>query len=186
VVQAILASRSVLFEVVFRGLAVIALLAAGFLLGDVALKVLGFLMLAGMPVAWKLARITGELRDADLSRCRPTKTGSPPPRPRSSARWRKRSQAREHAPTRAALAHVFEALNARPPRLVASFGLAAVQLVSLLGAVVFTVALAVGQSTSLGNLMQAAAALPTTTLDLTRSRSGTRRSPSRRLRLLTT
>ncbi|HEX9187322.1 MAG TPA: site-2 protease family protein, partial [Vicinamibacteria bacterium] len=166
VVQAILASRSVLFEVVFRGLAVLALLAGGFLLGDVALKVLGLLMLLGMPVAYKLARITGELRRAEMAPLSSDNDTIPPATSAAIADRVARAFPKRHNVRQLAQLSltVFEALNARPPRLLASLGLAAVQLVGLLGAFVFAIAVVAGQGAGLEGLSQAAL-LPTTRLD---------------------
>ncbi len=170
VVQAILASRSILFEVVFRGLAVAALLAAGFLANDVALKVLGFVMLVSLPMSVKVARIAGELRRAELPPASPVDDSIPPA---TSAAIADRVAAaftqRVNTPQLAQLSlTVFEALNARPPRLLASLSLAAVQLFGLLGAAVFTIAMAVGQGgmgLAVFNGLTGAGALPQTELD---------------------
>jgi len=166
VIQAILASRSALFEVAFRGLAVAALLAAGFLLNDVALKVLGFAMLASLPMASKLARITGELRRANLARASSQDDSIPPATAaaiadRVASAFTKRVNTKQLAQLSL---NVFEALNAQPPRLLAALSLGAVQLFGLVASAVFTVAMVVGQGGGLAGLMNAAA-LPTTELD---------------------
>jgi Zn-dependent protease len=166
VVQAILASRSVLFEVAFRGLAVAALVAGGFLLNDVVLKVLGFAMLASLPMATKLARITGELRRAELAGATSQDDAIPPATAaaiadRVAGAFTKRVSTKQLAQLSL---NVFEALNARPPRLLASLSLGAVQLFGLVGAAVFTMAMAVGQGGGLAGLASAAA-LPATELD---------------------
>jgi Zn-dependent protease len=165
VVQAILGSRSVRFEVVFRVLALGGLLALGFLFDDTPLLVLGGLMLLTLPVAYKLARITGDLRSAGLEPVSPDDQTIPAAT--SEAIVAKVAQAfPQRTATRQIAEHtlsVFEALNARPPGVLASLSLAFVQGAGLLAAVVFTVLLSVGQRADLGKLVDAA--VPATPLD---------------------
>jgi Zn-dependent protease len=167
VVQAILASRSVLFEVVFRVLALGALFALGFFLHDTPLLVLGGLMLVTLPAAYKLARITRDLRQAGLEPLSPDDETIPAAT--SEAIVTRVAEAfPQRTPTRKIAEHtlsVFEALNARPPGVLASLSLAFVQGTGLVAAVVFTVLVTVGQQANLGKLMEAASALPATPLD---------------------
>ena len=167
VVQAVLASRSVLFEVVFRALALGGLFALGFIFDDTPLKVLGGLMLVSLPAAYKLARITGELRKAGLERVSPDDQTIPAAT--AEVIVERVAQAFPQRATNRVLAEhsltVFEALNARPPGFLGSLGLAFVQGAGLLAAIVFAAVITVGRQASLGDLMAAAGAVPPTVLD---------------------
>lgn len=167
VVQAILASRSVLFEVVFRVLALGGLFALGFLFDDTPLKVLGGLMLVSLPAAYKLARITGDLRKSGLEQVSPDDQTIPAAT--AEVIVERVTQAFPSRATNRVLAEhsltVFEALNARPPGIFGSLGLAFVQGTGLLAALVFAAVVTVGRQTNLGDLMEAAGAVPPVALD---------------------
>lgn len=166
VVQAVLASRSVAFEVILRAVAVVALFGWGLFSGDKPLTYLGLFMLLGLPAAYKLARITRDLRRSGLE---PVSADDQTiPAATAEVIIAKVTEAFKKAPNKQLAhhtLHVFESLNAQPPGLMASLGLAFAQGASLVAAVVFTVLVAVGQHTNVGDLMRAAQSLPAHALD---------------------
>jgi Zn-dependent protease len=167
VVQSVLASRSVAFGVLFRVVAIAALFGFGLQSGDKTLTYLGIFMLVGLPAAYRLARITRDLRRAGLEPVSPDDQTIPAET--AEAIIEKVVEAfPKRTPTNVLAQHtlsVFESLNARAPGVVASFGLAVVQGGGLATAVVFGVLVVIGQHSSLAGFAQAAAAMPTHTVD---------------------
>ena len=167
VVQAMLASRSVAFEVCFRVLAVFALFGWGLGSGDRPITYLGLIMLLGLPASYKLARVTRDLRRSGLEAASPDDQTIPVATAEAII-TRVREAFPKRAPTRQIAMYtlqVFESLNARPPGALASLGLAFTQGVSLLGAFVFAALVLVGQQANLGGLMRDAQAAPKHRLD---------------------
>jgi Zn-dependent protease len=170
VIQAMLASRSPVFEVIFRGVAVLALGGASVLTGDRLLLYLAVFMLMGLPGSAKLARITRELRRGGLETVSPDDQSIPAPVcaaivEKVLAAFPRRAPNRVVAER---TLHVFESLNARPPGLAACLGLLFVQGASLVGALVFAVLVGVGLKGGLSGVLQAAQATPPHTLETSR------------------
>ncbi len=167
VLEAILFSRHVVLAVLFRAVAIVGLFALALLSGDRILGMLGLVMLLGLPTAYRLARITGELRRSDLQPVSPDDQTIPPAQAEAIvSRIKEAFPAR--LPTKQAALHtlqVFETLNARPPGLPASLGIAFVHGASLVAAVLVAVVLVVAQQASLPALLGTAATLPKHTLD---------------------
>ncbi|HET9316161.1 MAG TPA: site-2 protease family protein [Vicinamibacteria bacterium] len=153
VVQAIAASRSVLWETAFRVFAVAGLLGLGLLSRDRVLLVMGALMLVSLPASYKLARIVRDLRRSDVDPA--SADDQTIPLPTAEAIIGKVAEAFPSAANKVAAQHtlsVFEALNARPPGGLASVALAVVQGGALVSAGLFAVLLVVGQSRLPGGL----------------------------------
>ena len=153
VVQAIAASRSVLWETAFRVFAVAGLLGLGLLSRDTVLMVMGALMLVSLPASYKLARIVRDLRRSDVERA--SADDQTIPLTTAEAIIGKVAEAFPSAANKIAAQHtlhVFEALNARPPGGLASVALAIVQGGALVSAGLFAVLLLVGQSRLPGGL----------------------------------
>ncbi|MCK6489245.1 MAG: site-2 protease family protein [Planctomycetes bacterium] len=126
-------------EVVFRGLAVVALLGAAIALKDYVLGVLGVFMAIGLPLAARLARLTAELRQGGV--VPPSQDGqSIPPEAALTIAGRLRAAIPALSPRQTAqhVLAVFEAIHARPPRLGGTLGLLALHAVGIVLAVVGT------------------------------------------------
>ncbi len=179
VVQAILASRQMFFEVAFRLFAVGLLLALGLYSGDWILLFLGFIMLVSLPVSYKLARITRDLRRSPLAPTTPDDQMIPAPI--AEAIVARVAEAFPGAPGKQAAQHtlqIFESLNARPPGILASIGLGLIQAAGLVAALVFSAVVVVGRQADPLAFLQSAAELPRYTLDPATMAVGVASGPS--------
>jgi Zn-dependent protease len=126
-------------EVVFRGLAVVALLGAAIGLHDWVLGVLGVFMAIGLPLAARLARLTAELRQGGA--VPPSQDGQSIPSEAALAiagRLRAAIPALSPRQTAQHVLAVFEAIHARPPRLGGTLGLLSLHAAGIVLAVVGT------------------------------------------------
>lgn len=124
-------------EVVFRGLAVVALLGAAIGLHDWVLGVLGMFMAIGLPLAARLARLTAELRQGGA--VPPSQDGQSIPAEAALAiagRLRAAIPALSPRQTAQHVLAVFEAIHARPPRLGGTLGLLSLHAAGMVLAVV--------------------------------------------------
>ena len=147
VVHALLFSRHPLFDVIFRGLAVLALIAIGLSLHLRTLAFIAIPMAMGIPTAYRMARITTGLRKMGIE---PTSSDDQTV-PAHTAQTiinevRKSSQTplSDRLIAQQSL-DIFEQLNARPPGWLATLALLFVHGASILGAaIVFVILIAVG------------------------------------------
>lgn len=147
VMHAILFSRHYVLDVAFRAAAALALAGLGLLAGTKVLMFLGIFMLIGTFPAYKLARLVYELRRWNFVPASPDDQTIPAPAAeviidRVKAvfpRGLTNKMIAQHT------LHVFETLNARPPGVAGSLGLAAVHGVSFLAAAAGGVGLAIFQ-----------------------------------------
>jgi Zn-dependent protease len=154
VAHAILFSRDYVLDVAFRGLAIVALLGAGLLIRDPFLPLLGLFMLFSLPAAYRIARISDTLRSSGLPAA--SADGQTVPPVTAQAILDQIQRAFPSTLTNRARAqltlNIFENLNAHPPGLAATLGLAAFHGLSLLAALICAVVLVVAQHANLGNL----------------------------------
>jgi hypothetical protein len=165
--QAIFASRHAVLDVLFRVIAVAGLVALGIFSHDRVLTYVAIFMALAVPVSYKLARITRDVRTAGAEPLSPDDQTIPTATAdaiigRVHERFSKRYNNRQKAQF---TLQVFEALNARPPRLLASLGLAFVQGAALIAAILFASLFTMAQGTSLTRLLRSAQAIPTQRLD---------------------
>src|SRR5262249_11761950 len=144
--------RHPLLDVVFRLLAILGLAGLGLLSGDKVLIALPVLMLMGLPLAWRLARGTHRLRQEGVFA---NFTDAPAIPPATALRILTELRAALPGWTNARLlaqqvADVFEALNARPPGVLVSLALLAIQAGSFLAAFVLAVLFTLAQRVPTG------------------------------------
>jgi Zn-dependent protease len=167
VLEAILFSRHMVLELVFRVVAILGLVGLGLWSGDRILGMLGLVMMVSLPTAYKLARITRDLRRSELQPISPDHQSIPAATAEAIiARIKEAFPAK--LPTKVAAQHtlqVFETLNARPPGALASLGIGLVHGTGLIVAIVFAGLFLLGLRTNLGTLMLSAATLPERPLD---------------------
>lgn len=167
VVQALFASRHPLLDVVFRALAVVGLLGLAALSQDKILMYVAIPMAVALPLSYKLARITGEVRAAGAEHASPDDQTIPAATAdaiidRVQESFPKRYNVKQKAQF---TLQIFEGLNARPPRLLAALGLGFVQAAGLAAAIVSTSVFVLAQGGGLGGFVREAASIPTTPLD---------------------
>lgn len=137
VVHALLFARHPLLDVAFRLVAGVVLIVVPMLTGGKFLMVLGGLMLFGIPIAYRRARIALDLRREGLPSVSPDSQTIPPDvaqviigRIRAAFPVKMSNQTlAQH------VLNVYETINARPPGLPASLGLGAIHVGSFLFAV---------------------------------------------------
>ncbi|MET0551527.1 MAG: site-2 protease family protein [Vicinamibacteria bacterium] len=167
VVQALFTSRHPLLDVVFRALAIVGLLGLAALSQDKILMYVAIPMAVALPLSYKLARITSEVRAAGAAHASPDDQTIPAATAdaiidRVQESLPKRYNVKQKAQF---TLQVFEGLNARPPRLLAALGLGFVQAAGLAAAVVSMSVFVLAQGGGLGGFIREAAAIPTTRLD---------------------
>ncbi len=154
VMHAILFSRHVALDVVFRGLAALGMLALALASGDKVLLFVMLAMLLALPASYRLARITAEARRSGLSAASPDDTTIRPDVADALA-GRVKAAFAGRATTKVVAQHtltVFESLNARPPGLAASLALGTVHGCALVAAFVFLVLLSLAPKLGLGGI----------------------------------
>jgi membrane-associated protease RseP (regulator of RpoE activity) len=146
--HAVLFSRHHLLDTAFRVLAGLALVGGSMATGDKVLLFFGIFMLAGVPVAYRQARIVTELRAANV----PTASADAQTIPTVVAdaildRVKVAFPQRQTPRLLAQLTlNVFQTLNARPPGWLSTLSILAVQVVFLVLAVVVLGLAAAGQN----------------------------------------
>ncbi|HXG12494.1 MAG TPA: hypothetical protein VNK04_22250 [Gemmataceae bacterium] len=146
VVHAVLFVRHPLLDAVFRLLAIVGLFGIALLFRDTILLILPVLMLMGLPMAWRIARIAHRLRQQGVVALSPD-AQSIPRETAVTILTELRAALPRPLPTKVLAQHVanvFETLNARPPGVAASLVLLAVHAGSFLAAIVLTVMLVLG------------------------------------------
>ncbi len=141
VMHAIIFSRHYLLDVGFRLAAAMLLLAGGATIGDWLLIVIGVVMLLGIPISYRVAKIVGVLRGHGLTSTSDDDQSIP-----VETAERILDELVVAFPTGLSnrqlaqfTVNVFEALNARPPNPVASVLFVGLHFASFLAALVFAV-----------------------------------------------
>jgi Zn-dependent protease len=145
IVHAILFVRHPLLDVTFRVLAALALIGVAIMLGAWLLVGLGVVMLLGMPMTWRIARIAYNLGQQGVVALSPDAESIP-----LDASLPILAELRQALPPQTPpkvlaqnVANVFETLNAYPPGVLASIGLLAVHVGAFAAALVLTALLVV-------------------------------------------
>ncbi|HKQ36441.1 MAG TPA: site-2 protease family protein [Verrucomicrobiae bacterium] len=162
VAHAILFSRHHMLDCAFRVFAVLGLLALAIVTQTRILMYVAIPMVLGIGAAYKLNRISRDLKERDLPKASPDDQTIPPETAIAII-----DAVRDELPNaqtpKAAAQHtlqVFETLNARPPGWLASTVLLMTHGVAFLLAVVLAVLFVVGQRGNLGDFIVAAATGP--------------------------
>jgi Zn-dependent protease len=140
VLHAILFCRHPVLDLGFRLIAIVALFGVGWVVGG-RLHWLGILLLLGLPTIWQVTRVAQRLRRRGASALSPDNVSIPPETVKMIlAELGAGKHVRRSAAVLAQqVTSVFETLNARPPGVLASAGLLAVQGGSFLLALVFAI-----------------------------------------------
>jgi Zn-dependent protease len=167
VFHALLFSRHHLLDAAFRVVAAIALIAGGMFSTDKILMYLGVFMLIGIPAAYRMARITGTLRERGVPTGSPDDQTVPTETAVAIIDELKKSLPKAH--TNKMLAQqtlqIFEILNARPPGWLATIGLLFAYFTSLGMALVFAGVFIFGQRGDLRAMLSGVASQPKRALD---------------------
>ena len=146
VVHALLFSRHYILDAGFRLVAVAVLLAGSHFTGDRFLFFFGLFMAAGLPAAFRMAGVVSAIRKRGISTASPDNQTIPPEAAEAIA-----DEIRDRFPQGLTNKHVaqftlqaFEALNARPPGIIATILLGGVYMGSFLFALVALGLLALG------------------------------------------
>jgi len=146
VMHTLLFSRHYILDAGFRVLAVVVLLAGSHLSGDRFLFFFGLMMAAGLPVAFRMAGVVTALRRKGVQAASPDGHSVPPETAQVIAeevRGRFRQGLTNRNVAQFTL-QAFEALNARPPGVVATILLGSVYVGSFVFALLALAGLAVG------------------------------------------
>ncbi len=161
--HAVLFSRHPVLDIVFRAGAGLALIGGSFLLGDKFLMYLGAVMLFGLPLIFKTAKIVSKLRDEGLD----TQASADERVPVETAiriinelRGVLSPQQQQVKVLAKLTLDVFESLNSRPPGVFASFSLLAAHGGTFLMSLVFAIIFVVGKHGNLGDFVRQAANVP--------------------------
>jgi len=161
VLHTVLFSRHPLLDTAFRvlalgGLVVLALFGQTRVLIYIAIP-----MMLGLPLAYKLARITADLRAKGVGATSPDAHTLPPETAQAIVHEVKHEFPKVNTKQVAQYTlNIFETLNARPPGAVASLALLAAHGGSLIVALVFGVMFVVAQQGDFGKFLRAAAIQP--------------------------
>jgi Zn-dependent protease len=163
VLHTILFCRNRWLDVVFRVLAIGGLLLLS-IVGSKILLYVAIAMAVTLPLSFKLARITDNLRKKELPEPQPDEDRIPVPTAQAIiAEVKAAFPAKVKMSNKAIAQHtlnVFETLNARPPGALGTIGLMTIQGGALLLAVVFGLLFAIGQYGGFGDFAQAALRQP--------------------------
>ena len=155
VVHSVLFSRHRYLDAAFRVIAIAGLVALGIFGKAKLLAYLAIPMALTIPSAWKLAKITHNLRMRGVSPASEDDQTIPPQTAEVIIEEVKKAFPRMQ--TNKTLAqhtlNIFESLNARPPGWLASLAMLGTQLLSAVMVVVFTMVFVVGQPGSLHGFM---------------------------------
>ena len=162
IAHAILYSRHHLLDCAFRVFAALGLVALGILTENRFLTYIAIPMLLGISAAYKLARISRELKQRGLPQASPDDQTIPPETALAIINAVRDELPNAQTPKAAAqhTLQVFETLNAKPPGWVASTALLLVHGSALVLSLVFSVLFIVGQRGSLRGFITAAATGP--------------------------
>ncbi|MDI9445281.1 MAG: hypothetical protein QM844_14025 [Planctomycetota bacterium] len=162
VMHALLFCRHYVLDAGFRLLAVCTLLAGAYLLADPILAVFGFLMAMALPVAFRMARVVETLRRRGVAATSPDDQSISPEAVSAIA-----GEIRSQFPQRLSdknlaqfTLQAFEALNARPPGVLATIVLGGAYAGSIVLAAVLLALLVIGQQVDLADFFRAAADAP--------------------------
>jgi Zn-dependent protease len=167
VVQALFSARHAVVDVIFRGLAVVGLVALSAWSQERVLSFVAIAMAVALPLSYKLARITREVEASGAEPLSPDDQTIPSATAdaiieRVQERFPKRYNNKQKAQF---TLQIFEALNARPPAIAAALGLGFLQAAGLAASVIFAVLLTVAQQGNLLPLGRPGQAIPTQRLD---------------------
>ena len=155
-------SRHYILDVVFRIIAALALIASAVVLNTRVLPYVGIVMLIGIPLSYRVARITDDLRKrqlppvADDVQDIPTETADVIISEVRNATSKPQSTKVVAQQT----LQIFEALNARQPGWAATIGLLFVHLSAIGAAVLFAVAFVLSQRGEFRDLLRNGATMP--------------------------
>ncbi|MGI9518382.1 MAG: site-2 protease family protein, partial [Pirellulaceae bacterium] len=137
VMQSVVFSRNLYVEYLFRIVAVGAMGLLGLLAGGRLLLFLAVFMAMGLPLAWRLCRVTSGLKRDGFRPAQQKGDELCEPTMREVVK-RVRLQTQTPLAQRANISlNIYELLSARPPGIFASLALLAIQFVGLIGSVVF-------------------------------------------------
>ncbi|MBC8356166.1 MAG: hypothetical protein H8E66_29670 [Planctomycetes bacterium] len=161
IVHVLLFSRHHVLDTTFRLLAAIALILSG-LLGFRILMFMGVMMLIGLKSAYRVARVSSEVRNAGIDTSSPDGQTIPI---ETADEIISRLDAAASLPVLDPLKaqqtlQVFESVNARPPGVLGTLALTGVHVGSLVVAIVFIATFTIAQHADLGDFMRAAATAP--------------------------
>lgn len=173
VLHAVLFSRHVVLDAIFRLGAAAGLVGLGLMLNTRVFYFLALILVLNLPQSVRLARVAQRLRRAGIRPVSPDNQSIPADVAEQIVEQLKLSAARPQPDRLLAqqTLQVFEALNSHPPGWLASTGLLSVHVLSLLAAVVFTFVFVLGRQGSLPSMMRAAARAPRHTLTASAIRS---------------
>lgn len=162
VMHSLLFSRHYLLDTGFRILAALALIAISFLSKDKVLMYVGIATLAGLPPAYRMARIATDLRRRGISAAAPDDQTIPTETAEAIIGEVKKAFPKRVTNKNIAqfTLNIFENLNARPPNWWATGGLLFVHGTSFVLAAAFGLFFVFGQSTNLKEFVATAASLP--------------------------
>lgn len=162
VMHSLLFCRHYVLDAGFRLLAVCALLAGAYLLADPILLVFGFLMAMALPVAFRMARVVETLRRRGVAATSPDDQSiSPEAASVIAGEIRNQFSQRLSVKNLAQFTlQAFEALNARPPGILATIVLGGAYAGSFALSAVLLALLVIGQQVNLADFFRAAAHAP--------------------------
>jgi len=162
VLHTVLFSRHPVLDIAFRVMALGGLLLLGIFGGTRLLVYIAVPMVLGLPLAYKLARITADLRARGVGAAPSPDAQTLAPETAQAIVGEVRSVfPKLHAKNTAQYTlNIFETLNARPPGALASLALLAVHGGSFVMALVFGIMFTVASQGGLGNFLRAAVFQP--------------------------
>lgn len=164
VLQDLLFCRNRWLDGLFRILAIVGLVALGLLLGAKFLPYIAIPMAIALPVAFKLGKVTDEMRRQTLPEPELGQDRIPTPTAQAII-----SAVRGAFPAKAAMSNkvvaqhtliVFERLNAKPPGALATFSILLLHGGAVVATLLVTILLLVNKHAPLGDFMAAAARQP--------------------------
>ena len=158
----LLFSRHYLLDAVFRVLAALVLISSAAFLGTRILMYLGIIMLIGIPVAYRTARIAADLKKRGLPPVSEDNQNIPPATAQTIINEVKQATARPQSIKMVAqqTLQIFETLNARPPGWGATLGLLFIHAASVGAAAVFALAFIIAQRGDFRDLIANASLMP--------------------------
>lgn len=153
VFHSLLFSRHYMLDVVFRALAVVALIAAAAGLKSKSLMYVAILMLISLPASYRMVRVAGKLKQRGFAPLSEDDQTIPPATAQAIIAEVRQATSKPQSNKTIAqqTLHIFEMLNARPPGWGATIGLLFLQCVSIAIAAFFAIVFLLGQNWSMLN-----------------------------------